>query len=622
MSEDKAIDIRNESSERILNHDYRNGPLLLLAGPGTGKTFSLLETIKFQSHKEFTIGDFYEVTLTNTAAEDFIRDAKKEISDDYNSSSTLHYRAKGILHRYASKVGLNPGFTIIDNYCKDIFRFDLSSITGIKRTDLKKLVDCYQESEAKLHDGDEPFISLYNGLQYYYSALDWFRVVSLACRILGSEDQVRDEESNKSGFILIDEYQDLNPADQLFIQLLLNGRNQLLAVGDDDQSIYSGRYADPAGIVTFTSRYKNASVMHLPVTSRLPTNVISASHQLISHNQKRFAKNQLIPIEEMDHRANSGFVISVNTKSGKAERVFICQALDTLFNQKVPPENILILCNYKALGIELFSFINSSECKYPIINELEKEFDLNPERYLIEQINKFIITPQDNLSMRILLDVLLDDYKEELSKIVIYSFTKQMPIWEALQTEELLQDIIPVQSIINNIIHAYVNSTAYESNYDKLRKFIQEVQSLQYLLAIIEKQDKTKENIEKIHEKAIRIMTIHSSKGLDADFVFIPFMEESIGLPGHDIEEQRRLLYVALTRAKVGVIMTWAWSRQSDKRFKSTGDGGSVTNRKPSPFITECGININLVRPKSAITSSQKAIEIINYYSSKLLPKE
>jgi superfamily I DNA/RNA helicase len=84
---------------------------------------------------------------------------------------------------------------------------------------------------------------------------------------------------------------------------------------------------------------------------------------------------------------------------------------------------------------------------------------------------------------------------------------------------------------------------------------------------------------------------MHSSKGLDADFIFIPFMEDSLSLPAKDIEEMRRLLYVALTRAKVGVIFSWAWNRSSQSRFNCSGKGGNTIERLPSKFIRDCGIN-------------------------------
>ena len=112
-------------------------------------------------------------------------------------------------------------------------------------------------------------------------------------------------------------------------------------------------------------------------------------------------------------------------------------------------------------------------------------------------------------------------------------------------------------------------------------------------------------------EKAVRFITLHSSKGLDGDFVFIPFLEEALGLPAGDEEERRRLLYVALTRAKVGIAISWAWSRRSEKRFKCSGDGGDVTKRSPSPSIEESGVSPSLVPPWQGASSAAAAIDML-----------
>ena len=115
------IKIRDEISNWVKNHDYTQGPLLLFAGPGTGKTYSLLETINAQLDKGLEHSDFFEATLTNAAADDFIADAKKQITPVFDSSSTLHSRAKGILHQHAVLLSLNPNFTVLTKNMRNSF---------------------------------------------------------------------------------------------------------------------------------------------------------------------------------------------------------------------------------------------------------------------------------------------------------------------------------------------------------------------------------------------------------------------------------------------------------------------------------------------------------------------
>ena len=221
-----------------------------------------------QSQHGYGLDDFFEATLTNAAAEDFLREAKKRIAPEHQTSSTLHFRAKGILHQHAAQIGIDPGFTVVDSSCEVVIIEDLSTISSTSTGQIKMALRNHRESLAKLERKDTGFASSYRKLQSFYTVVDWFEVVFLTCSVLAENPDIRDKESRRFAFLLIDEYQDLNQADQHLIELFLNGRSTFLAVGDDDQSIYSSRYADPTGITRFDSRYPTAELICLPVTSR------------------------------------------------------------------------------------------------------------------------------------------------------------------------------------------------------------------------------------------------------------------------------------------------------------------------------------------------------------------
>ena len=623
MSETDPVNLRTEFTRRVLGHDYSKGPLLLFAGPGTGKTFSLLETIKYQLERDHSIPDFYETTLTNAAADDFLEDARAQISPEFDSSSTLHFRAKGILHQNAPHVGINPNFMAIDSNCEELLIQDLAAILGKQVSEVNDQLRDYRESSAKCISSDQAFCSIYQDLQSFYSAVDWFDVVSLACKLLENNKEIRDKESQRFRFLLIDEYQDLNPADQKLVQLLNNERNSLLAVGDDDQSIYSGRFSDPSGIVNFTSRYPTAEVLTLPVTSRLPSKVASASYQLICINDNRHPKDKVLSLNETDRRADEGFVFSVNNKSDKAEKEFLYEAMRVLLEHGVPPKEILVLCNCRALGLELVDSIRELDDRIPIRNDLHKIFDVEKSQYLLDQIRRFLSNAHENLPLRVILSELLRSKLEDASDIVKYSFERKLSIWRGIHEEELLQQLGRSQSAVERLKRAVSTVASIKSAEERLKAFLGELKPLGYLLEFLPAQQsdadqKGEGEDPESQNTGIRFITLHSSKGLDADFIFIPFMEESIGLPGNDIEEQRRLLYVALTRAKVGVVMTWAWSRRSDKRFKCSGQGGEVIRRNPSPFIRACGINPNLVPPSANKTSVEVALGMLAHHCQML----
>jgi len=618
MEREQAIQIRDRISRCVLEHDYTKGPLLVLAGPGTGKTYSLLETIKTQLEKQFEYHDFFEATLTNAAADDFIKDAKEQITPEFDSSSTLHHRAKGVLHQHAGLLNLDPGFTIVDEKCEKIILKDICYM--LKNIDADEELKRYKEARAKCLPIESDFCSIYQKMLTFYTAVDWFDIVKNSCELLENYKEVRNMECDKFKFLLVDEYQDLNVAEQKFVELLLNKRTRLLAVGDDDQSIYySFRYADSAGITKFRDRYPSAKKVVLSVTTRLPSKVIDASYSLIANNRNRDTSkgDRLIPLSKTDQRANGGFVVSVNLKSGKAERKFIGEAIYKLINgeARIPSNKILILCNWRALGIELIESIQNSEYKIAIQNDLEKTDD-NESEWIFQCVRGFIANQEDNLSLRIILSKLLEGNPNDACLLIKHSLRERVSLWETIKTREVTSRLKSTSIIIEEFLRVVEKALEFEGRKDQLDYILSEISPLNYLLELLEGQDKGSnditagsEDIQK--EEGVRFLTLHSSKGLDADYVFIPFMEESLGLCGFDIEEERRLLYVAITRAKVGVIFSWAWSRHSNTRFKCGGSGGKAKRRKPSPFIRECEINPYLGYHNDRPSPSEKAISIL-----------
>ena len=617
----EPLKLRDSLTKSVLEHDYETGPLLILAGPGTGKTYSLRETIRKQLQKGYPLECFFEATLTNAAADDFRKDVKSKISSVFENATTLHHRAKGILHNYAIHIGIDPGFMIIDDNSKELIMRDLATFSNLSSQECEATLESYQEATANVIRNNNQFSEDYRRIQSFYKVLDWYDVVLLACQLLQNDEQIRNKESNRYKFLLIDEYQDLNPADQLFVKLLLNERGILLAVGDDDQSIYSNRYADSSGIIEFQNHYPTSTVMQLPVSSRLPSAVISASNSLVTKNEDRMVKDQLISIPETDERANKGFVISVNNKSDKAEKQLIFDALYTLLDSDVPAKEILVLCSCRALGLELINSLGEldKESRIPIRNDLNKKQSLEADEYLLMQLRKFIANQNNNLAARFIINEIADDKNQEESKIVHFAINKEISIWQALETYELNSQIQNLEPVLDELRFKLESLDKNANLNTKLRDLVTSFQPLSHLERLLssdreEIQEKSEQE-DANNPSGVRFITLHSSKGLEGDFVFIPFMEEAIGIPGKDIEEHRRLLYVALTRAKVGVVMSWSWSRKSSKRFNCSGTGGDITSRSYSPFIGEMDVPPNLQKFNSVKTSPESALEILQFHS-------
>ncbi len=602
--------LRDEVCRVVLTHDFSKGPLLLLAGPGTGKTHNLGETIKEQMAQGLSHNDCFEATLTNAAADDFIVEARKKVHPEYDNCSTLHSRAKGILHRHARELGLPAGFTILEDGCGEVVEDDLNHLLGTQDAAIR--LREYRRATATCKSRDASFEGVYGSLQAFYAALDWYDTVSLACRLLREHPEACDAETGEFAFLLIDEYQDLNPCDQDLVQLLVHDRSQLLAVGDDDQSIYSLRYADPSGITGFQTRYPSATVIDLPVCSRLPSAVSEAAYSLISKNSSRKPKPKLVPLPRTDARAKGGFAASVNMRSGKAEREFLGDTIWQMVQAGIPPSKILVLCNCRALGQELLADMGTSHPDVPVADMLTTDESSDADKYLLRCVRQFLARPEDNLSLRVVLSALKGaDFRA--SGLVARALADQNTLWSTLSDLCADQDqtVIPapVREFQTTVAEALVLSDADQ----RVRSVVSMTPSLRHLADVDLEAEVTPDGPSggQTDSGQVRFMTLHRSKGLDSDYVFVPFMEESVGLPAADKEEARRLLYVAVTRARVGVLFTWAWSRRSNARYKCKGRGGGATGRAPSTLIEECGLNHSLGRQTDTPSPAERALSIV-----------
>lgn len=600
------LKLRDEITAQISAHDYSKGALLLLAGPGTGKSFSLKITIKNQVARGVSLGDFYAMTLTNAAAGKFEAEVKEEVSNNFAGVSTVHFRAKGILHKYSDRVGLPKSFRILseiskaerDEVLNDIQQDFASSGMPNGKKVIQKLFQKYQEAAANLQPCDDEFSERFVFYRHFYKAVEWYDVIALACRILHENSDIRAKESELSPFLLIDEYQDLNPADQELMRLLCNGRTTLLAVGDDDQSIYGGslRYADCSGILNFNKLFPTAKKLVLPVCTRCPTNILKKAHALVSKNQYRDnSKQPLLALPKVDQRALGGLIESVGLKSDKAEAAFLATALRRLTDMGIPAKEVLVLCATRDLGLELFQAVQHQDSKLALEDCLTKAKSSLDAQQVLRYLLNFLENSEDNLALRMLFTALCELKPEEVRIIRQSAVENKVSLWSAiahgLPTPHLRKSTAErIQRFAS-----CVTQTQGEELSNRIKKFAAAYPSLEQVVAewqtkrIAAEQTEDEARIEaESAVTGIRFMTMHSSKGLDAQYVFIPFMESDLVLAGKDMEEQRRLLYVAITRARTTVVFTWAWSRRSAARHKA--GGGNTTGRQRHPFLSECGL--------------------------------
>jgi DNA helicase-2/ATP-dependent DNA helicase PcrA len=595
-----AVRIRDEVTNRVLAHDYSTGPLLLLAGPGTGKSFNLKQTIQRQIANGRSLQDFYAMTLTNAAAGKFEQEVKTEIADTFDAVSTVHFRAKGLLHKYADLVGLPKSFRILSGIeageiLADIQQDFKSQGCHVGKKEMKRLLKTHQKAAGDLTRNESDFSELFVFYRHFYEALDWFDVMLLACQILAENDDVRTNESDLNPFILVDEYQDLNRADQRFIHLLCNDRTTLLAVGDDDQSIYGGRFADATGIINFQKLYPKAVKISLPVCSRCPTQILRHAHELITKNSCRDqSKEKLMAMPKVDERTQKGLIASVSLKSGKVEAAFLARALRCLTDLRIPAEEILVLCGNQDMGVDLLTAIAKEDDKLPLQNCFAERTKFGAEQVL-NHLQKFLDNYDDNLALRMLLTSLIGLNAANIRSLRVVAARNKVSLW-SVATGGNASSVLK-KSALNKIQTFIACATQSQGAIagERLRKFAEVYPQLAAAASVWEaaqtitpesSRDESRAMVEQA--AGIRFMTLHKSKGLDARYVFIPFLEKDL-FGDKDVEEKRRLFYVGITRARTAAILTWAKSRHTPSRYKV--GCGDIFNRSRHDFLTQCGLS-------------------------------
>ncbi|PIP13541.1 MAG: hypothetical protein COX49_01935 [bacterium (Candidatus Stahlbacteria) CG23_combo_of_CG06-09_8_20_14_all_40_9] len=315
MREDTAL---KENPCKQLNNLVANfdSPVLVVAGPGTGKTTAIACRLKFLIEKPTTSSSrILAITFTNEAADEMKRKLEKlGVKQIPENIRTLHSFAMRVLRLNSLKVGVPSGFVVANSdeselVAKDVFS-DLKNkgYQMLPRSD-KKFMRAFQEKvscglpgSATFRNGVEiadpnfsRFEQRYIELSRFYNAVDWFEVVPLTNSLLNNDD-IKNQVQQWFDHIVVDEYQDLNPAEQTFVSLIRDPNATLFVVGDDDQSIYeSGRFADPLGIKHFRQKYSNAIIDKTTLTTshRCPETILKAAVSLIEHNNPNRIPKQL-----------------------------------------------------------------------------------------------------------------------------------------------------------------------------------------------------------------------------------------------------------------------------------------------------------------------------------------
>ncbi len=602
----------NKAQKEAVMH--LEGPLLIVAGAGSGKTKVLTSRIaNIIEKKKAYPNQILSVTFTNKAAKEMQIRVSKLLGSTATGLSwlgTFHSICAKLLRKHATAVNLNSNFTIIDT--DDQIRL-VKNICKAENIDIKQLAPRYilaiidrwknkgyYPNEVRLNKKDIyektvlPVYKIYQQKLIELNSCDFGDLILHVVKILEKNLDIRDIYSKNFKYILVDEYQDTNFIQSRWLRLLSEKNKNICCVGDDDQSIYSWRGAEIKNFLEFDQVYENTKIIKLEENYRSTQNILSVASNLISNNQNRVGKTLKATMDEGD-------LIKLNCfKNGKDEATGISDEIEKI-KKTISYNNIAILVRaifqtrefeerflkigipYRIIGgtkfyeraeikdcVAYLRLIHQSkddlaferiinnpkrsigDSSLKQIHEYSKENKLNLENSSRKMIEENLIKPKTKIGITLFLDLLnkwRNDLKNKISHVKLLQivldesgYSSMLKNKKDLENENRLENI---KELLNAM-----------KEFDNLESFLEHVS----LATSIDQE---------WEGEKVNMMTMHAAKGLEFETVFLPGWEEglfphqkSIEEKGQNgLEEERRLAYVGITRAKKKAYISFSMNR-------------------------------------------------------------
>ncbi len=612
------------------------GPLLVLSGAGTGKTKVLTTRLAYiLSQHKANPWNCLVVTFTNRAAAEMAQRARNIIGDMVDSvwMGTFHRICVKILRQHAELIGLNSNFTILG---EDDQRRVIKQICEAQGIDDKKYppqglldkIQLWKDKGLTVDKINEDFhgnvlttvYKLYQQRLLELNCVDFGDILLYALNILMSNAEVLEKYQDRFHYIMVDEYQDTNVTQYLLLRLLSQKHKNICCVGDDDQSIYSWRGAEIENILRFEKDFQNARIIRLERNYRSTANILAAASALISHNHDRLGKNLKVAENSPAAQAHNSKIKVISTYSGSDEAEYIAEEIENLHRSGTEYNNIAILVRTAAQTREFEEKFISEAIPYQVIGG-PKFYERAEIRDILAYL-RVIVQPHDDLALERIINKpsrgigakSIDKFRDEAKRhgISMYIAIEKMisegslsgkakanatelmnnfNIWrqnsQALPPEELAAQVVEDSGYMEMLQND--KSAEAEGRIENIKELINVMgdrETYPTLGDFLEHVSLVMENDSNIDANKVTLMTLHSAKGLEFDAVFLPGWEE--GLFPHQrsmdcgdagaLEEERRLAYVAITRARRKLYIMTAMNRRIY---------GQWQNNIPSRFINE-----------------------------------
>lgn len=602
------------------------GPVLVIAGAGTGKTRTLVYRVARLVEMGINPEEILLLTFTRKSAQEMLNRASAILDSrcENISGGTFHSFANILLRKYSNLLGLKGSFVILDRSdAEDIMNLMRTQVMTSKKQRFPRkgtLCDIYSKAVNKNISIAEAIEQEYSNFskctdqviavcQKYVeykrnnSLLDYDDLLLYLRILLTSNEAIRTKVSNAYKYIMIDEYQDTNTLQAEIIQLLAFTHNNVLAVGDDAQSIYSFRGANFRNIMDFPQLFQNTKIIKLEENYRSTQEILDVTNEIIRCSTEKYAKK----LYSIDKTGDKPAVIATPDQQTEAE--FICQRVLELQDEDVSLNDISILARSSratyALEIELnkkaipfkkyggFKFIDTAHIKdiisyLRLIVNKDDQISWNRVLLLINGIGSVSSTKLIPIlagdSTVLSADILPTQYqnKDKLTELIdLLSHIDQNKYSPSAAIEKILEYYHPI------LVEKYDDSSKREKDLDHFLYLSESYNTIESFLTdlALEPPDSSFEDVEgnPVKDEYLTISTIHSAKGLEWKVVFIMGSLEG-RFPSiysynsqESLEEERRLMYVAATRAK----QLLYFSYPIDMFDHSTG----VVLSQPSRFI-------------------------------------
>ncbi len=622
------------NAQQRLAAETLEGPVLILAGAGSGKTRALTYRIANLIDQGVKPWHILAITFTNKAAKEMRARVSALVGEagDEVWVSTFHSMCARILRRDIEKLGYTRSFTIYDDD-------DQTAVVKevLKQLNIDDKILPVKEIKAKISDAKDKLLSpdewfaqsekdfraqmLHDAYSAYEvklrssNALDFDDLLVRTLELFADHPPVLESYRNRFAYVHVDEYQDTNFAQYSLVKLLTSESRNLCVVGDDDQSIYGWRGADVRNILDFEKDFPDATVIKLEQNYRSTANILDAANQVIAHNMGRMEKVLWTESEEGES------IKLFHAGDEREEAAWICDRIHQLrLNRQAEHGEIAILYRSNSQSRILEEMLVRAGIPYRIYGGL-RFYDRKEVKDIVAYL-RCIVNPSDDVSLRRIINNPKRSIGDStIAELVRHAAEKEMPLYSALvdipetlsarprkcvhDFGELMNELVlSLEDMgVSEFVDYVIERTGLKAQYerDQSEEGVNRVENINEFLGAVKEYEQAAEapslsdyleNVALVSDldnhtadnKAVTLMTIHSAKGLEFPVVFITGLEEGVFPNGRclgddeKIEEERRLCYVAITRAQKLLHISYASQRMLFNQ---------VNFNAPSRFLNE-----------------------------------